>query len=439
MNNLKTQASSTKGEKMKKYIRQSTFVFIILALLLSTFPASAEGGPHYLPVKIQNSPAEAASYDAQSVMRQWVLSGEFDRSSVTALEVFKGQLYAGFQDFTCNAPDWGMSVKGERISRSRDGISWKYVSPVAFGNPLPPEYSCLIDFTWDMAAFNGFLYAEYFQGWYNLLTDEFIQYPGQLWRSADGLTWEEVTANGLGDPNNAGFPHFAVFNDALYAVTMNSIAGFQVFRTSDGLNWEQVAKNGLGYPLSANPNAMTVFNDRLFIAHYDVDPNTWADAPLKVWSTADGVNWTLMVSDGFGDANNVNPGDFSVYKGYLYLGLGRTDTGGAIYRSKDGKNWESVMQGGFGSPDNRKIEGMYTYQGQLYAHTLNDVTGIEVYRLVDSDGWGQVNEDGFGLAYPYNRTAKGSTGVADFKGDLYYGLLGDDETTQVWRLCLNCP
>jgi hypothetical protein len=424
---------------MKKYIRLSTIAFIILALLLSPFPVSAEAEQLNLPVPIQNSSAMAPPLNAQSTMRQWVLSGEFDRGSVTALEVFKGQIYAGFQDFTCNAPEWGMSVKGERISRSSNGTSWEYVSPEALGNPLPPEWSCLIDFTWDMAAFNGYLYAEYYQGWYNLITDEFIQLPGQLWRTADGLTWEAVTTDGLGDPNNTAFPHFAIFNDALYAVTMNSTAGFQVFRTSDGLNWQQVAKDGLGYPLSANPNGMTVFKGRLFIAHNDSDPNTWEDAPLKVWSTADGVNWTLMVSDGFGDANNVNPGDFGVYKGYLYLGLGRSDTGGAIYRSKDGQNWEPVMQGGFGSPENYKIEGMYTYEGQLYAHTLNNDTGIEIYRLVDSIGWVQVNEDGFGLAYPYNRTAKFSTGVADFKGDLYYGMVGDAETTQIWRLCYNCP
>jgi hypothetical protein len=142
--------------------------------------------------------------------------------------------------------------------------------------------------------------------------------------------------------------------------------------------------------------------------------------------------WCELDVDGrrrFGDANNVNPGDL-VSKGYLHL-VWVTDTGGAIYRSKDGQNWEPVMQGGFGSPENRKIEGLYTYEGHLYAHTLNDVTGIEVYRLVDSTGWVQVNEDGFCLRYPYNRSAKGTSGVANFKGNLYYGMLGDAETTQI--------
>ena len=44
----------------------------------------------------------------------------------------------------------------------------------------------------------------------------------------------------------------------------------------------------------------------------------------QVWRTADGVTWSTVVADGFGDTNNYQTGGLAVFGGYLYVGAQST-------------------------------------------------------------------------------------------------------------------
>jgi len=62
----------------------------------------------------------------------------------------------------------------------------------------------------------------------------------QIWKSPDGLTWEQVTGNGFGDKDIVNFEAFTVFNKKLYVAgskgassTPTGLGGAKVFRLAD--------------------------------------------------------------------------------------------------------------------------------------------------------------------------------------------------------------
>jgi len=94
--------------------------------------------------------------------------------------------------------------------------------------------------------------------------------------------WERVTANGFGDPANAGVLSSAVFQDHLYLgvsgmfnlETALTADGADIWRTSNGDDWEAVTTNG--NPGGSEPRngnrymwQMTVFDDYLLVGTYN--------------------------------------------------------------------------------------------------------------------------------------------------------------------------
>lgn len=414
---------------MKRKVLYLILMVMLVGGQFTALPVQAKGEQLYLPVTMQNGASGAIN--EQSLVRQWVLSAEVSHGAFGSLEVFKGYLYAGTSNYSV-AP-----YIGSQIYRTKDGVDWQAVTPPAFGRPFPEPGSLYIDYIWDMIVFQGQLYAGYGRTWCDF-TWNCVSGVGQIWRTADGVSWEAIVADGFGDPLTEGVVQFAIFNDVLYAGTLSYTIGFQVWRSVDGENWTQVATASLGSPDSLNPTGMIVFKGQLYLVAEG------GYAVTRVWRTADGLDWQSITQDGFSDPNNISPGGFAIYKNFLYLGMANYTTGGQLWRSKDGLDWEPVVQDGFGAgAENEKIEGIYVYDGHLYAHTINWMAGTGIFRLMDDDSWLQVNAPGFGN--PYNGVAAHwSNGVTAFKGDLYYGgydtrWLDPAAAAQVWRWCGNCP
>jgi len=383
-----------------------------------------------------NFPAQAGAPD------QWTrIPFETDDSfnyGILSLEVFKGHLYAGSQDYD----------NGMRIWRMESDNRWTQVTQAGFGDPL-------LSAPLDMIQFNGMLYV--------LGGDWWGRTVGQIWRSPDGYTWDAVTTDGFGQPGALNFNLAVVYNDMLYVSTSGqslddgSPAGLQIWRSASGAagTWEKVVNGGLNDPVNNALTSLIPFKGALYAA---VESWDWL-SPSQVWRTVDGVQWQVVKS-GFGypdplpeDAQFAETsGSLAVFKDYLYLGLLNYDvnaadwenpannTGpGQIWRSKDGLNWEAVMLGGFGDWRSWKVDGITTFKGQLYAWTWttnwviwgND-GGAQVWRSPDGLTWTQVNDDGFGDLY--NWVVHLNVGVAEYKGGLYFGTLNDATGGQIWRL-----
>jgi len=179
----------------------------------------------------------------------------------------------------------------------------------------------------------------------------------QIWRTEDGIHWEQVMDKGFRDSGedwrvrNGYLWRMEVFQDQLYAGTFNlpigitSYRGCQLWRTSTGndLSWEKVILpngnngNGFGERQNYGIRGLVNWNDQYlyvgtatsflqipFTAHTHIEA-------LEVWRY-DGTNWVLLVGedtgvpsndpryDGFGDHFNKYVWSMTECGGKLWAG-----------------------------------------------------------------------------------------------------------------------
>ncbi len=271
--------------------------------------------------------------------RQVNINGFGDRNNwgVLALEIFKGDLYAGTRNPVIGATVW----------RTTNGATWNRVSEPGFSNAFGSTNSMV----WDFATFGDQLYA-------TAASDG--NGRGQLWRTEDGSTWSQIVNAGFGDSDDTGVRALAAWGDMFYACTYNPVSGAEIWRSSTGDSgtWSRVVSGGNGNSANYICTGFQEFNGYLNTALENESTGA------QVWRTADGSTWSPVVVDGFGDANNYQTGGLAVLGGYLYVGTCNYATPAQLWRSQDGTHWEPVFKNGLGDNNNRKVEGLTAFQGQ---------------------------------------------------------------------------
>jgi hypothetical protein len=326
-----------------------------------------------------------------------------------AMAIFNDQLYAGAANFSTGT--------GASIWRSPDGSNWSPAMTGGFG--LPAANPIVLG----MMAFKSYLYAG--TGWGGPTNTG----PGQLWRSPNGTTWDQVTGNGLG-VSTGGIGSFAIYGDTLYTGTCNGGSpGAQIMRSSTGASntWTSVVTGGLNSTNNTCVTSLKEFNGALYASVENMTTGA------QIWrsTTGNSGTWTQVNTSGFGSAANDFVGGFAIYQGYLYIGTRNFATGAQLWRSNNGTNWGPVMQNGFGDLNNEKVESLYVFNGTLYAGLNNLVTGLEVWATTDGVTWGQVNQNGFGDSD--NQHTLWSNETIDFHNSLYIGVFNGPDGLGIWR------
>ncbi len=97
-----------------------------------------------------------------------------------------------------------------------------------------------------------------------------------MWRSPDGsaLSWTQVISNGFGiGTDNGWVDSLTAFGSRLYAVVRNYNSGVKVYSTSNGLDWTLIVPDGWGDPANQHTsdgnNAVAVLNGTLTIGTYN--------------------------------------------------------------------------------------------------------------------------------------------------------------------------
>ena len=120
-----------------------------------------------------------------------------------------------------------------------------------------------------MAVFNGYIYIG------TESSDGATSRGAQIWRSQDGLTWERVLDfggtdfGGQNDINNSRITSMAIGGNYLYAGTKNTTTGGEVWRSPDGITWEQFGSDGFGSATYSDVTAMYEFNGLIYICMED--------------------------------------------------------------------------------------------------------------------------------------------------------------------------
>ena len=186
--------------------------------------------------------------------------GDGANEAIISFETFGGQLYAGAIN----------SVTGGQIWRSPDGVSWSQVNAAGFGWSSNWAISAL-------AAFDGNLYASTREG-------------GQVWRCqvCDGSDWQRMVNGGFGNSATTRASALAVAAGALYLVIGNYSTGLEVWRTTDGVDWQQVGFAGLGDSNNRAPfwdNSVLAEGNRLWVGTWNTanGGEIWSYQPLSVY------------------------------------------------------------------------------------------------------------------------------------------------------------
>ena len=190
--------------------------------------------------------------------------------------------------------------------------------------------------------------------------------------SGDPGTWKEViNFPGWGQPGP-----FHVFKGALYVVSNNvstadgSHAPEQIWRTYDGVKWEEVVSDGFGIPGTWwGLGGLADYQGYLYVGVATYDDNTNTSTGGQIWRSQDGKHWRPVVQDGFGSTNNIKVDGLVVYQGELYAYTVNTIDGGSVFRTRDAKTWERVNQPGWGNPNyycSHKNSNQAVFKGDLY-------------------------------------------------------------------------
>lgn len=263
--------------------------------------------------------------------------------------------------------------------------------------------------------------------------------------------WRLANSPSFGDPGNVAVFDLAVFNDHLYAGTVNP-RGFQVWKTAargePPYQWTRVLTEGAYRgPLNEGVATMCAHDGRLYIGsgiqHGGYD-RTYRIGPAaaELLRIADDDSWELLVGaprhtpDGFKEPlSRLGPGFDNFFAGYLWnscshdgwLYVGTYDWsvflsylpldtwpqrmaqifrylpiadlpdkigGFDLWRSRDGAIWEPVTRNGFGNPFNYGARRMMSTPSGLFLGTANPF-GPEIGQIDDVGEWGyQANPRG---------------------------------------------
>jgi len=212
-------------------------------------------------------------------------------------------------------------------------------------------------------------------------------YQGDVWRSADGRTWERVAAQTPWHPR--ALHHTLVHDGFIWVLGGQTLPQFapdpeqvyrDVWRTRDGRSWEQVTPVEPYWCARGMIGGSAVLDGRMWIlggGRYDTPAHPRRAFYNDVWSSADGVHWTCHT-----DAAPWTPRqyhDVAAFDGKLwvlegYSGVNRDD----VWFSTDGVSWTEV-------PDTpwkpRHAASVFVFRDALWVVAGNNMES-DVWRLL---------------------------------------------------------
>ncbi|MBI5218470.1 MAG: T9SS type A sorting domain-containing protein [Bacteroidia bacterium] len=223
-----------------------------------------------------------------------------------------------------------------------DTIPYLYAGGISHGGVTPAQvwrtpYTNTDSLQWDLLVDfatidSNVTIASYFYVWGDTIyfgTDGI----GQLWQSTNGINFTKNpnVGNGFSDVNNFVLSSLAVFNDTFYITTTNNLGG-QLWRSGNGVSWEQITGNafGEGNSVSELRSLRTSFG-KLWLTAYT---NTSFSTGTPIWRSDDGLNFIQSNTNGFGNSNNNGKNAITIgFGNYQYFGGPNYTDGGQIWRA----------------------------------------------------------------------------------------------------------
>jgi len=246
------------------------------------------------------------------------------------------------------------------------------------------------------AVFNGYMWV---CGGYD---DSFVFYP-DMWRSADGFTWQKTHSNFL---SQAGHTMLS-FKGNLWTIAGAGASDFfaNVWRSADGFTWvhqeEFAAFGGRAW------HGSVVFDGKMWVIGGCNRENNKYNYKNDIWCSSDGSSWSQVnASSGFEPRAAFS---ICVHDSKIWIIGGINNNGaygdsckGDIWCSSDGVNWRQVLQTApFGL---RAYASLVSHGGKMWLAGGQDNSFVKNDVWCSSDGvnWelatGGLNQDQYGRA-----------------------------------------
>lgn len=209
----------------------------------------------------------------------------------------------------------------------------------------------------------------------------------EIWRSSTGNSgsWSQVNHDGFGHGVTWENATLDTFNDQLYAGVSRVVGGVQgraeLWRSANGVSWDPVFTNGLGNAASTDVSAMAEFGGYFYIGLRNETTGG------QVWRSTNGTDFSPVFTNGLGKAANSRPYGLLVDAGQLYLVFSNIATGAEVWQTPDGATWRPVMQGGWGKGARNGFADYFdkaatVFRDALYVGTVNDQDGGEIWQML---------------------------------------------------------
>jgi hypothetical protein len=267
-----------------------------------------------------------------------------------------------------------------------------------------------------------------------------------------GERWEAVSDVGFGDLRNEEIYYLQVFNDCLYASTVNYVNGFEVWKTNGTIGpdgkfvWTQVIKDGFGDTWCQYGMHMEPFGNYLYVGTavgagmvmkdqqpvgiraldiIRIDKNDNAQLVVGSYEPSDPpTGWPTsriplsMLPAGFGNPLNVYSWHMGVYKDWLVVGTFDM-TGIVLFFIKDQILSDPAaamaalqsLQGSSNSIPPEQLEALQNLDlldsidaetaGQIIDYLLNTFGGGDLWKTKDGINWTPVTLSGLNNWHNY--------------------------------------
>jgi len=238
-----------------------------------------------------------------------------------------------------------------------------------------------------------------FGGWF----DSFSSPPRDVWSSADGKTWKLVTKQAPW--KHSDLPMTVTFRDKMWIMggwyngrLKDHSASSEVWSSADGEQWEQVTKEAGWSPRIAA--GAVVFQDRLWILGGTENYYFGTEKSLKndVWSSADGRTWKEETAAAPWPARAyhaavVHDGKLWVFGGGNYVP--KYEARNDVWSSADGVKWERVTEAAPWHP--RLWFSSVVYRGRMWvlggwSNNPSRNWG-DVWSSIDGKTWRQLRSE----------------------------------------------
>ncbi len=173
----------------------------------------------------------------------------------------------------------------------------------------------------------------------------------------------------------------------------------KVYNSTDGLTWNIVSENPEFLPRALNRSV--VFNQKLITAGGVRDGGGEGN---DVWSSSDGVSWTMESSDQFDERERFGLVEFNdnlwVFGGDYYdFNVQNAFFTDDIFKSSDGKNWTEVIVASANHPLARIDFFTFVFDNKLWvisgnSNLENQSVKSDVWNTSDGITWNLVDENG---------------------------------------------